>query len=258
MTTLRNKQYDPFHVLRTVSTFASEASNTLRRRFRGSPDKVWLQSSMYPDYYLNTFHYQVMTGSAIGTANCTWFDGTMVFFSAVTEACMQLYRLSLSLVKTVLLCLAAGFANSDQNALSAYNNSAATKGIPPWLVATQHNEHDNEFWHTVLQTDGWFSEKSASIYEASTETLFLGRQDAMQRQSLVPLHRFMQARSPGRDTKGDNTNMLEVACGTGRFATFVKVLQSSNPPLHASTIFGAATFIICFRAVLLGGVVIMQ
>jgi len=69
MTTLRNKQYDPFHVLRTVSTFASEASNTLRRRFRGSPDKVWLQSSMYPDYYLNTFHYQVVIGSAIGTAN---------------------------------------------------------------------------------------------------------------------------------------------------------------------------------------------
>ena len=92
MTTLRNKQYDPFHVLRTVSTFASEASNTLRRRFRGSPDKVWLQSSMYPDYYLNTFHYQVMTGSAIGTANCTWFDGTMVLFAAVTEACMLLIR----------------------------------------------------------------------------------------------------------------------------------------------------------------------
>ena len=75
----------------------------------------------------------------------------------------------------------------------------------------------------VLQTDGWFSEKSASIYEASTETLFLGRQDAMQRQSLVPLHRFMQARSGGRQVKGDNTKMLEVACGTGRFATFVKV-----------------------------------
>lgn len=61
MTTLRNRQYDPFHVLSTVSTFAAEASNTLRRRFRGSPDKVWLQSSMYPEYYLNTFHYQVTT-----------------------------------------------------------------------------------------------------------------------------------------------------------------------------------------------------
>lgn len=71
----------------------------------------------------------------------------------------------------------------------------------------------------VLQTDGWLSEKSASIYEASTETLFLGRQDAMQRQSLVPLHNFMQ----GRGQEGAGIKMLEVACGTGRFATFVKV-----------------------------------
>ena len=59
MTTLRNRQYDPFHVLSTISTFATEASNTLRRRFKGSPERVWMQSSMYPEYYLNTFHYQV-------------------------------------------------------------------------------------------------------------------------------------------------------------------------------------------------------
>lgn len=59
MTTLGNRQYDPLHVLTTAATFASEASNTLRRRFGGAPEKVWLQSSMYPEYYLHTFHYQV-------------------------------------------------------------------------------------------------------------------------------------------------------------------------------------------------------
>lgn len=59
MTTLRNRQYDPLHVLSTAATFATEASNTLVRRFGGAPEKVWLQSSMYPEYYLNTFHYQV-------------------------------------------------------------------------------------------------------------------------------------------------------------------------------------------------------
>lgn len=76
----------------------------------------------------------------------------------------------------------------------------------------------------ALQTDGWLSEKSASIYEASTETLFLGRQDAMQRQSLVPLHSFMQGEGrQGQGRQGQGTKMLEVACGTGRFATFVKV-----------------------------------
>lgn len=53
----------------------------------------------------------------------------------------------------------------------------------------------------------------------STETLFLGRQDAMQRQTLVPLAAFMAGRAPD----GAGTRLLEVASGTGRFATFLKV-----------------------------------
>jgi len=39
--------------------FVSEASATLSRRAAGSAEDVWLKSNMYPDYYLNTFHYQV-------------------------------------------------------------------------------------------------------------------------------------------------------------------------------------------------------
>mmetsp|Transcript_3265 Transcript_3265/g.5920 ORF Transcript_3265/g.5920 Transcript_3265/m.5920 type:complete len:603 (+) Transcript_3265:84-1892(+) len=65
------------------------------------------------------------------------------------------------------------------------------------------------------QTDGWMSAKSAAVYETSTETLFLGKQDAMQRASLLPL----------RDLKGVDgrpAKILEVACGTGRFATFIR------------------------------------
>ncbi len=71
----------------------------------------------------------------------------------------------------------------------------------------------------VAQTDGWLSEQSAKVYEVSTETLFLGRQDAMQRQTLVPLHKFMM----GRPSNGTGVRALEVAAGTGRFATFTKV-----------------------------------
>jgi ubiquinone/menaquinone biosynthesis C-methylase UbiE len=66
------------------------------------------------------------------------------------------------------------------------------------------------------QTDGWLSDKSAKVYESSTETLFIGRQDAMQRSTLVPLADFM----PGKDPS--QLRALEVAAGTGRFATFVK------------------------------------
>lgn len=66
------------------------------------------------------------------------------------------------------------------------------------------------------QTDGWLSTKSAAVYETSTETLFVGRQDAMQRCTLVPLSDFMRSRD------ATTTRVLEIACGTGRFATFVK------------------------------------
>ena len=113
------------------------------------------------------------------------------------------------------------------------------------------------------QTDGWLSSKSAEVYEVSTETLFLGRQDAMQRTALVPLaewfrektdHHGPRPKKPimkkpmGEDEgEGENDNdaamsggggggvddvavkadgegarLLELACGTGRFLTFVR------------------------------------
>eukprot|EP00191_Tetraselmis_sp_GSL018_P014080 CAMPEP_0177587304 /NCGR_PEP_ID=MMETSP0419_2-20121207/5565_1 /TAXON_ID=582737 /ORGANISM="Tetraselmis sp., Strain GSL018" /LENGTH=470 /DNA_ID=CAMNT_0019077315 /DNA_START=166 /DNA_END=1579 /DNA_ORIENTATION=+ len=125
MTTLSHRQYNPLFVLGKASEFLEEASLTLGRRKAQKQEPVWLQSDLYPDYYVSTFHYQ---------------------------------------------------------------------------------------------TDGWFSSKSASIYETSTETLFLGRQDAMQRQSLVPLHFWLQ------ETRADpqDLTLLEVGCGTGRFHTFIK------------------------------------
>merc|ERR1719401_2037207 len=37
------------------------------------------------------------------------------------------------------------------------------------------------------QTDGWLSDASAAMYEVSTEALFTGTQDAMQRMGLAPI-----------------------------------------------------------------------
>ena len=76
----------------------------------------------------------------------------------------------------------------------------------------------------VAQTDGWLSEQSAKVYEVSTETLFLGRQDAMQRQTLVPLHKYVMSRPAG----AAGLRALEIAAGTGRFATFIKVMILSK------------------------------
>ncbi|KAG2430118.1 hypothetical protein HXX76_010217 [Chlamydomonas incerta] len=69
-----------------------------------------------------------------------------------------------------------------------------------------------------FQTDGWFSAWSANVYEFSTEVLFFGRQDAMQRTSLLPIADFV--RDGG--AAPSELRLLEVAAGTGRFHTFIK------------------------------------
>lgn len=61
--------------------------------------------------------------------------------------------------------------------------------------------------------------RSADVYEFSTETLFFGRQDAMQRTTLLPLVDFIRSR--GMDPA--SMTVAEVGCGTGRFHTFIKV-----------------------------------
>uniref|UniRef100_A0A7S4Q8C2 Methyltransferase domain-containing protein n=1 Tax=Alexandrium monilatum TaxID=311494 RepID=A0A7S4Q8C2_9DINO len=75
--------------------------------------------------------------------------------------------------------------------------------------------------HTFhYQSDGWLSSDSAKVYETSTETLFSGRQDAMQRTTLVHLSRHLRA--AGFPADGRGARLLEVACGTGRLMTFIR------------------------------------
>ena len=74
-----------------------------------------------------------------------------------------------------------------------------------------------------FQTDGWMSSASAKVYETSTETLFVGRQDAMQRQTLAALAPWRDARAArGGAASARPPRVLEVACGTGRFLTFLR------------------------------------
>jgi len=61
------------------------------------------------------------------------------------------------------------------------------------------------------QTDGYFSEHSAEVYELGVELLFRGTADVMRRQVIPPVTRFVRAHgSPER------VRLLDVACGTGR------------------------------------------
>lgn len=78
-----HRQFNPRYILNKASRFVTEAFQTLDRRDKGSPDPVWLQSGMYPQYYLNTFHYQVLATSSWADLQCTclssWHVGTSKF-----------------------------------------------------------------------------------------------------------------------------------------------------------------------------------
>ncbi len=65
------------------------------------------------------------------------------------------------------------------------------------------------------QTGGWLDDASAEIYDTQVEVLFTGTADAMRRQALVPLAEAL------KDRDQRQANVLDIACGTGRFLTFV-------------------------------------
>ncbi|KAK3277040.1 hypothetical protein CYMTET_14926 [Cymbomonas tetramitiformis] len=109
-------------------------------------------------------------------------------------------------------------------AIGTFSRRNAQAPTTVWLEDS--NMYPKYYQHTFhYQSDGWFSTESAKVYELSTETLFLGRQDAMQRHTLVPFARFMGGRDPAA------TRVVEIACGTGRFHTF---LRDNYPSLHTT------------------------
>src|SRR5579871_2029463 len=77
------------------------------------------------------------------------------------------------------------------------------------------------------QTDGYLSDRSAALYDYQVEVLFLGGADAMRRQALPALRRHLADRPPNQSA----ARLLDVACGTGRFLSFVK---DNFPGLHAT------------------------
>lgn len=88
------------------------------------------------------------------------------------------------------------------------------KGRPSeiWLDREATEMYPNYYLNDFhYQTDGWLSSESADRYELSSEAIFIGSQDVMQRQTIVPIVRYDTPKS-----------ILEVACGTGRFATFLR------------------------------------
>lgn len=92
------------------------------------------------------------------------------------------------------------------NGIADEINSAPLKGrYPRYYLQNFH-----------YQSGGYLTEGSAELYDHQVEVLFVGGADAMRRQALAALARFVRNR--GRV----NTRHLDVACGTGRFLTMLK------------------------------------
>jgi ubiquinone/menaquinone biosynthesis C-methylase UbiE len=73
------------------------------------------------------------------------------------------------------------------------------------------------------QTDGYFSERSAELYDVGVEFLFLGVADVMRRQAIAPVSRFLEEQGL------DRARLLDVACGTG---SLLRQLALAHPSLR--------------------------
>jgi len=103
--------------------------------------------------------------------------------------------------------------NEMSNILKKRNNPDEAN-TDVWVDNKIYPDYYRKTFH--FQTDGWLSSRSADIYDHMTEIIFNGKQDAMQRTTLVPFSKFMD------ETNEEKPKVLEIAAGTGRFATFVK------------------------------------
>ncbi|RMH72296.1 MAG: class I SAM-dependent methyltransferase [Cyanobacteria bacterium J007] len=71
-----------------------------------------------------------------------------------------------------------------------------------------------------FQTDGYFSDLSANLYDLQVEILFNGCADAMRRRVLAPLKQGLEAGFPSVPAR--DLRILDIACGTGRTLKFLR------------------------------------
>lgn len=95
----------------------------------------------------------------------------------------------------------------------------AARGYPDYYIQNFHH-----------QTDGYFSDTSANLYDLQVEILFGGTADPMRRRILAPLKQGLQAFA---SVPAQQIRILDVACGTGRT---LKLLRAGFPK---ASLFGA-------------------
>jgi ubiquinone/menaquinone biosynthesis C-methylase UbiE len=83
------------------------------------------------------------------------------------------------------------------------------RDLPPDLDLSAYPDYFRRNFH--WQTDGYFSARSAAVYDVGVEFLFLGTADVMRRQIVPPITRYLSTRAASEGP----ARILDVACGTG-------------------------------------------
>lgn len=85
-----------------------------------------------------------------------------------------------------------------------FSEGVNTEGYPDYYVQNFHH-----------QTDGYFSEYSANMYDLQVEVLFNGTAAPMRRRILAPLKQHLSQMPTHPGTSPQPVKVLDIACGTG-------------------------------------------
>lgn len=86
-----------------------------------------------------------------------------------------------------------------------FSDGIDTTGYPDYYVQNFHH-----------QTDGYFSDTSANLYDLQVEVLFNGTADPMRRRILAPLKQHLSQMNTAIGSTPQPVKVLDIACGTGR------------------------------------------
>ncbi len=108
----------------------------------------------------------------------------------------------------ICLDLPKGWQRRHENQFQDFSPEIDTEGYPNYYRRNFH-----------YQTDGYFSDTSANLYDLQVELLFNGAADPMRRRILAPLKEGLQTFN---SISPKQIRVLDVACGTGRTLRMIR------------------------------------